>query len=103
MVSLNNNAVLGKMIQKLTLDNDNTYPNDVIVSWAISIKNALQTSYGFRPNQLVFRISANLASNLVDLPPAMTDVSYADLLVIHLMEQEMLLLKQNPTISYAVL
>ena len=26
------------MIQKLTLDNDNTYPNDVIVSWAISIK-----------------------------------------------------------------
>ena len=103
MVSLNNNAGLGKMIQKLTLDNDNTYPNDVIVSWAISIKNALQTCYGFRPNQLVFRISANLASNLVDLPPPMKDVSCADLLVIHLMEQEMLLLKQNPTISYAVL
>ena len=47
------NAVLKKIIKKLKLDNSNTYPIDVIVCWAISAKNELQ-SYGFSPNQLVF-------------------------------------------------
>ena len=32
------NAVLWKMIKKLKLDNNNTYSNDVIVSWASSAK-----------------------------------------------------------------
>ena len=34
-------------------------------------------------NQLVFGKSANLPSNLVNLPPAMEDVSHADILVKH--------------------
>ena len=72
------------MIKKLKLDNDNTYPIDVIVSWAISAKSAPQTCYGFSPNQLVFGKSANLPSNLVNLPPTMEDVSHADILVKHL-------------------
>ena len=78
------NALLVKMIKKLKLDNSNTYPIDVILSWAISAKNALQSCYGFSPNQLVFGKSANLPSNLVNLPPAMEDVSHADILVKHL-------------------
>ena len=69
------------MIKKLKLDN-NTYPIDVIVSWAISVKNALQSCYGFSPKQLVFGKSANLPSNLVNWPTAI-DVSHADILVKH--------------------
>ena len=78
------NTILGKMIKKLKLDNNNTCPIDVIVSWANSAKNALQSCYGFSPNQLVFGKSANLPSNLVNLPPAKEDVSHADILVKHL-------------------
>ena len=78
------NAVPRKIIKKLQLDNNNTYPIDVIVSWAISAKNALQSCYGFSPNELVFGKSANLPSNLVTLPPAMEDVSHADILAKHL-------------------
>ena len=54
------------MIKKLKLDNDNTYPIDVIVLWAISAKDALQTYYSFSPNQLVFGKSFNLPLNLVN-------------------------------------
>ena len=79
-----NNAVLGKIIKKLKLDINNTYSIDVIVPWAISAKNALQSSCGFGPNQLVFGKSANLPSNLVNLPPATEDVSHADILVKHI-------------------
>ena len=42
------------MVNKLKLDNDKAYPIDVIVSWAIRATKALQTCYGFSPNQLVF-------------------------------------------------
>ena len=34
------NAVLGKMVNKLMLDENNKYPLDVIVVWAVSAKNA---------------------------------------------------------------
>ena len=78
------NAVLGKMINKLLLDNYSQYPIDVIVSWAVSAKNALCTSYGFSPNQLVFGKNLNLPSNLINLPPAMEDVSETDIIVKHL-------------------
>ena len=69
------------MIKELKLDNNNTYLIDVIVSWAISAKNALQRCYSFSPNQRAFGKSANLPSNLVNLPSAMEDVSHADILV----------------------
>ena len=39
-------------------------------------KNALQSCYGFSPNQPVFGKSANLPSNLANLPPAMENVSH---------------------------
>ena len=48
------------MIKKSKLDNNNTYFIDVIVRWAISAKNALQSCYGFSPNQLIFGKSADL-------------------------------------------
>ena len=34
------NAVLEKMVNKLMLDENNKYPIDVIVAWAVSAKNA---------------------------------------------------------------
>ena len=42
-----------------------TYTFDVIVSWAISAKNALQTCYSINSNQLVFGQGAN-SHNLVN-------------------------------------
>ena len=72
------------MIKKLKLDNDNTYPIDVIGSWAIGAKNAVQACYGFSPNHFVFGKSASLPSNLVKLPPAVEDVSHVQILVKHL-------------------
>ena len=78
------NVTLGKNIKKSKLDNDNTYPIDVVVTWAISAKNALKTCYGFSPNQLVYGKSTNLPSNLVNVPPVIEDVSHADILVKHL-------------------
>ena len=62
-VTEQHNDVPGKIIKKLLLDNNNTYLIDVIVSWAISAENALQSYYDFGPNKLVFGISANLPSN----------------------------------------
>ena len=53
------NAVLGKMINNLLLDNYSQYPIDVIVSWIVSAKNALHTCYGFSSNQLVFGSNPN--------------------------------------------
>ena len=35
------NSVLGKIVNKLILDENNKYPIDVIVAWAVSAKNAL--------------------------------------------------------------
>ena len=75
------NAVLEKIIKKLKLDNNNIYSIDDIVLWGISAKNWLQSCYGFSPNQLAFGKSANLPSNLVNLPPALEDVSHPDILV----------------------
>ena len=72
------------MIKKSKLDNNNTYFIDVIVRWAISAKNALQSCYGFSPNQLIF--GKVLICQAINLPPAMEDVSHADILVKHLNE-----------------
>ena len=65
------NTVVGKMIKKLKLDNNNTYS---IVPWAIKAKNALQSCYALA--QTNFK-----PSNLVNLLPATEDVSHADILV----------------------
>ena len=78
------NAVLGKMINKLLLDNYSQYHIDVIVFWAVNAKNALHTCYGFSPNQLVFGRNPNLLSNLINLLPTMEDVSKIDIIVKHL-------------------
>ena len=76
------NAVLGKMIKKLKLDN-NTYPIDVIVSWAISAKMRYKVVMALAQSNLYFGKSANLPSNLVNWPTAIEDVSHADILAKH--------------------
>ena len=78
------NAALGKMMNKLLPDNYCQYPIDVIVSWAVSAKNELHTSYSFSPNQLVFRRNPNLPSKLINLSPTIEDVSKTDIVVKHL-------------------
>ena len=44
------NAVLGKMVYKLMLD-EKRFPIDVIVPWSVSAKNALTTCYDYSPYQ----------------------------------------------------
>ena len=78
------NAVLGKIINKLLLDKYSQYPTDVIFPWGVSGKSALHTCYCFRPNQLLFGRNPSPPSNLINLPPAMEDVSKADIIVKHL-------------------
>ena len=39
------NAVLGKMVNKLMLVENNKYPIDVTVAWAVSARNALHICY----------------------------------------------------------
>ena len=78
------NALLGKMINKLLIDNYSQYPIDVIFSWAASAKNTLHTCYGFSPNQIVFGRNPNLLFNLINLPPEMEDGSKADIIVNYL-------------------
>ena len=70
------------MIKKLKLDN-NTYPIDVIVSWAISAKMRYKVVMALAQSNLYFGKSANLPSNLVNWPTAIEDVSHADILAKH--------------------
>ena len=77
------NAVLGKMVHKLMLD-EKRFPIDVIVAWSVSAKNALNTCYGYSPNQLVFGRNPNFPSNLTNNPPAMEDITYSELVSKHL-------------------
>ena len=72
------------MINKLLLDNYSQYPTDVIVSWAVGAKNALHTCYGFSSNQILFAMNPNLPSNLINLLPAMEEVSKTKIIVKHL-------------------
>ena len=64
------NAVLGKMVHKLMLD-EKIFPIDVIVAWSVSAKNALNTCYGNSANQPVFGRNPNFPSNhQINNPPA---------------------------------
>ena len=78
------NTVLEKMVNKLMLDENNKYPIDAIVAWAVSAKNALHTCYGYSPNQLVFGKNPNFPSNLTNKPPAMEDLTHSQLVLKHL-------------------
>ena len=66
------------------MDENNKYPVDVIVAWAVSAKNALHTCYGYSPNQLVFGKNPNFLSNLTNKPPAMEDITHSQLVFKHL-------------------
>lgn len=86
-----------KKLLKIQNQIDMTYTFDVIVSWAISAKNALQTCYSINSNQLVFGQGAN-SHNLVNLIPSIEDVSNADIIIKQLNtlhKARQLLLKQN--------
>ena len=57
---------------------------NVTVAWLVSAKNALNTCYGYRPNQLVFGRNPNFPSNLTNNPPAMEDITCSELVSKHL-------------------
>ena len=78
------NAVLGKIIKKLLLDNYSQYLIDVTIVWAVIAKNTLHTFYGFSSSQLVIGRNPNLTSNLISLCPSMEDISKTDIIVNHL-------------------
>ena len=77
------NVVFGKMVHKLML-NEKRFPIDVIVAWSFSAKNALNTCYGYSPNQLVFGRNPNFPSNLTSNPPAMEHITYSEQVLKHL-------------------
>ena len=52
------------MINKLMLDDNNKYPIDVIVVWAVRARSTLHTCYGYHPNQLVLGKNPNFPSNM---------------------------------------
>ena len=60
------------------------FPIDVIVAWSVSAKNALNTCYGYSPNQLAFGGNPNFLSNLTNNPPGMEDITYSELVSKHL-------------------
>ena len=94
---LNDIMLYTKKLLKIQNQIDMTYTFDVIVSWAISAKNALQTCYSINSNQLVFGQGAN-SHNLVNLIPSIEDVSNADIIIKQLNtlhKARQLLLKQN--------
>ena len=97
ITSLNDIMLYTKKLLKIQNQIDMTYTFDVIVSWAISAKNALQTCYSINSNQLVFGQGAN-SHNLVNLIPSIEDVSNADIIIKQLNtlhKARQLLLKQN--------
>ena len=66
------------------LNENSKYPVDVIVAWAVSAKNPLNTCYGYSPNQLVFAKNPNFLSNLTNKPPTMEDITRSQLVLKHL-------------------
>ena len=67
-------TVLSKIINKLLLDNYSQYSIDVIISWAVSARNALHTCYRFSLDQLVSVRNPNLPSNLINFDISKTDI-----------------------------
>ena len=80
------NDILGKVIviKKLKLNNNNIILLMSLFLTLLVLKMSYKIVMAFSPNQLVFGESANLPSNLANLPPAMEDVSHADISVKHL-------------------
>ena len=77
------NAVLGKMINKLLLDESVKYSFDVVVAWVVSAKTASKSCYGYSPNQLVFGRIPSFPSTLTNCLPAL-ESSSSELILQHL-------------------
>ena len=48
------NAILGNKASELLIDESNEYPIEIIVAWALTVKSALHSCYGYSPYQPVF-------------------------------------------------
>ena len=75
------NSILGNIINKLLIDNNNNYSVDVIVAWFVSAKNALHNYYGFSPNQLVFSKNPSVP---IDKPPTLEGKTSSEIIANHL-------------------
>ena len=73
-IAEHHNAVLGKIVNKLMLD-EKRFPTDIIVVWLGSAKNTLNTCYASSSNQLVFGGNPNFPSNLTTNAPTMEDIT----------------------------
>ena len=66
-------ALITNMLEKIL--EENKFPLQVALSWAVSAKNALANVYGFSPNQLVFGVNPNYPSILTNELPALENES----------------------------
>ena len=64
--------------QKKTIDETSCSP-DMALAWAVSVKNALQNSGGYSPNQLVFGTNTNMPTVLSAAPPALEPTTSSDI------------------------
>ena len=71
------------MISKLLLDENNKFPIEIILAWAVSANIALHNCYGYGPNQLVFGKSPNFPSVLIDNPPALEGQTSSEIIANH--------------------
>ena len=72
------------MINNLLLHKSTNYPIDVIVTWAVSAKNALYNCFGFSSNQLVFGKYLHYPSILLDKAPALEGKTSSESIANHL-------------------
>ena len=78
-----NHAVVDDCVSKILEDNPEL-ELDVALVWAINAKNAMQMVYGYSPYQLVFGVSPNFPSTLIDKPPALEGATISEMFAKHL-------------------
>ena len=69
--------MIGIMMDKIL--NEEKCSIEVALTWAINAKNCLQNSYGFSPNQVVFRKNPNLPNVPENKPLALENVTTIEL------------------------
>ena len=79
-----NHAITDFMLTKLKAEFGERVPDDVLLAWANTAKNAMQMHHGFSSYQLVFGKNPNLPNILYETPPALEGTTSSEVLAKHL-------------------
>ena len=85
-----------------TLQDEKCKP-EVVLAWAVSVKNSLQNFGEFSSNQLVFSYNPNLPSVLVDKLPALEGTTSSDIVqqnmnAMHILRQNFIAVESSEKI-----